>query len=172
MTSPADVAPTEAPVDAGRGPSRRAVEIVVALILVGLASAVLYDSYGRGAGWNGGPESGFFPARVGWLFLAGSVFLLVQAFREPPAVFVTWSQLAMVAKVFGPLALFVALIEPLGIYVSSAVFTACFMPLVGGVRRRSVIATAILVPAVAFWVFEKQFLVPLPKGPVEAFFGF
>ncbi|RXF66973.1 tripartite tricarboxylate transporter TctB family protein, partial [Hansschlegelia zhihuaiae] len=94
----------EQPEDFGaRGPSRRAVEVVVSLLLIGLAAAVLWDSYGRGAGWDGGPQSGFFPARVGWLFLAGSVFLLVQAFREKAEVLVTWAQLAMVAKVFVPL---------------------------------------------------------------------
>lgn len=163
----------EQPEDPGaRGPSRRAVELAVSLLLVGLAAAVLYDSYGRGAGWNGGPESGFFPARVGWLFLAGSLFLTVQAFREPPAIFATWSQLAMVGKVFVPLTVFVALIEPLGVYVAGAIFTLVFMPLVGGTRWHTVLATSLLVPAIAFWVFEKQFLVPLPKGPLEAFFGY
>jgi len=170
MTLHADI---EQPDDAGaRGPSRRAVEIVVSLILIGLAAAVLYDSYGRGAGWVDGPQSGFFPARVGWLFLAGSVFLLVQAFREPPTVFVTWDQLKMVAKVFVPLGVFVALIEPLGIYVAAAIFTLIFMPLVGGARWIAVVLTSTLVPLVCFWVFERQFLVPLPKGPLEAFFGY
>ncbi|WP_164919732.1 tripartite tricarboxylate transporter TctB family protein, partial [Hansschlegelia zhihuaiae] len=87
-------------------------------------------------------------------------------------VLVTWAQLAMVAKVFVPLAGFVALIEPLGIYVASALFTLVFMPLVGGARWLSVILTSTLVPLAAFWVFEKQFLVPLPKGPLEAVFGY
>lgn len=169
MSLDVDVQQPEEP--GARGPSRRAVEFCVSLILVGLAAAVLYDSYGRGAAWDNGPQSGFFPARVGWLFLAGSVLLVIQAFREPPSLFATWDQLKMVAKVFGPLALFVALVEPLGIYVSSALFTLVFMPLVGGVRWFSVIATALLVPLIAFWIFEKQFLVPLPKGPVEAMFG-
>lgn len=170
MTLHADI---EQPDDPGaRGPSLRAVEIAVSLILIGLAAAVLYDSYGRGAGWDGGPQSGFFPARVGWLFLAGSVLLLVQAFRQPPALFATWSQLLMVAKVFGPLALFVALIEPLGVYVAAAIFTAVFMPIVGGARWYTVLLTATLVPLVCFFVFEIQFLVPLPKGPVEALFGY
>ena len=163
----------EQPDDPGaRGPSRRAVEVAVSLLLIALAAAVLYDSYGRGAGWVDGPQSGFFPARVGWLFLAGSVFLLVQAFREPPALFVTWDQLKMVAKVFVPLAIFCALIEPLGIYVAAALFTLVFMPVVGGTRWYAVILTALIVPAVCFFVFEKQFLVPLPKGPLEAMFGY
>lgn len=163
----------EQPDDPGaRGPSRRAVELAVSALLIGLAAAVLYDSYGRGAGWDGGPQSGFFPARVGWIFLAGSVFLFVQAFREPPALFATWGQLAMVAKVFGPLAVFVVLVEPLGIYVSAAIFTLIFMPIVGGTRWYTVLLTAVLVPLACFVVFEIEFLVPLPKGPVEALFGY
>jgi uncharacterized membrane protein len=170
MSLHADIEQPEDP--HARGPSRRAVEIAVAVLLIGLAGAVLYDSYGRGAGWNGGPESGFFPARVGWLFLAASVFLLVQAFREPPALFATWGQLAMVGKVFGPLAIFVALVQPLGIYVASAIFTLVFMPIVGGTRWTTILLTAALVPVVCFFVFEIEFLVPLPKGPVEALLGY
>lgn len=171
MTHPTDASTAEAPEDL-RGPSRRAVEVTVALLLIALACAVLWDSYGRGAGWNGGPESGFFPARIGWLFMAGSVFLLWQAFREPPAIFVTWAQLAMVARVLGPLILFVALINPLGIYVSSALFIVVFMAVVRGMRWWSILATATLTPLICFWVFEKQFLVPLPKGPLEAWLGY
>ena len=32
--------------------------------------------------------------------------------------------------------------------------------------------TALLVPVVCFWVFELQFRVPLPKGPLEAMLGY
>ena len=35
-----------------------------------------------------------------------------------------------------------------------------------------VVAVSLLVPFVLFVVFEIWFLVPLPKGPVEAFFGY
>ena len=31
---------------------------------------------------------------------------------------------------------------------------------------------SVLVPLVLFIVFEVWFLVPLPKGPLEAFFGY
>jgi hypothetical protein len=30
----------------------------------------------------------------------------------------------------------------------------------------------VLVPLILFFVFEVWFLVPLPKGPLEAFFGY
>jgi hypothetical protein len=34
-----------------------------------------------------------------------------------------------------------------------------------------VLAVSIGVPVVFFFMFEKWFLVPLPKGPIEEFFG-
>jgi hypothetical protein len=33
------------------------------------------------------------------------------------------------------------------------------------------LAVAIAVPVLAFLMFEKWFLVPLPKGPIEELFG-
>lgn len=155
------------------GLSRRPVERIVAAILIGLALVVLYDSYGRGAGWDNGPQNGFFPARVGWLFLAASLFILVQSFRTADdRVFVTYAQLGQVVRVLGPLILFVALIQPLGLYVASAIFIVAFMSIVATSRWYAIGLTAVLVPLVCFWVFEMQFRVPLPKGPLEAALGY
>jgi putative tricarboxylic transport membrane protein len=164
-------APTET--EAPRGLSRRPVERITAAILIALACVVLYDSYGRGAGWDNGPENGFFPARVGWIFLAASLFILVQSFRSPQdGVFVTYEQLGQVTRVLGPLLLFVALIQPLGLYVAASIFIIVFMSVVATSRWWSILLTAILVPLVCFWVFELQFRVPLPKGPLEAALGY
>lgn len=165
MSSPTESRPE-------RGLSRRPVEIVTALVLIGLAGIVLYDSHGRGAGWDGGPQNGFFPARVGWIFLAAASFVLWQSFRRADGLFVTYAQLGQVARVLGPLVLFVALIEPLGIYVASAVFITIFMLIVNTTRWWSIALTAVLVPIACFWIFELQFRVPLPKGPLEAALGY
>lgn len=156
----------------GRGIARRPVEIATAIILIGLAFLVLYDSHGRGAGWDGGPQNGFFPARVGWIFLAAALFILWQSFRRADGVFVTYAQLGQVARVLGPLMLFVALIAPLGLYVASAIFIVAFMAVVNTARWWSIALTAVLVPLVCFWVFELQFRVPLPKGPLETALGY
>ncbi len=155
------------------GLSRRPVERVVAAILIALAFVVLYDSYGRGAGWDNGPQNGFFPARVGWIFLAASLFILVQSFRSPQdGVFVTYEQVGQVARVLGPLIVFIALIQPLGLYVASGVFILIFMAIVATSRWYAIALTAVLVPLISFWVFELQFRVPLPKGPLEAALGY
>jgi putative tricarboxylic transport membrane protein len=167
MSVPTEAEPTTP------GLSRRPVERIVAAILIGLALVVLYDSYGRGAGWDNGPQNGFFPARVGWIFLAASLFILVQSFRAPTeGVFVTYAQLGQVVRVLGPLMLFVALIQPLGLYVASAIFIIVFMGIVASSRWHAIGLTAVLVPLVCFWVFEIQFRVPLPKGPLETALGY
>ncbi|KAA2212563.1 tripartite tricarboxylate transporter TctB family protein [Teichococcus oryzae] len=158
--------------DEPRGLPRRSVEILVALTLIALAGVVLYDSHGRGAGWDGGPQNGFFPARVGWIFLAAAVFVLWQSFRTESGIFVTYGQLGQVARVLGPLVLFVALIGPLGLYVAAAIFIVAFMGVVGGSRWWSILLTAVIVPIACFWIFELQFRVPLPKGPLEAALGY
>ncbi|MDU0340568.1 tripartite tricarboxylate transporter TctB family protein [Bosea rubneri] len=155
-----------------RGISRRPVEIATAAILIGLGLIVLWDSYGRGAGWDNGPQNGFFPARVGWLFLAASLFILFQSFRAENKIFVTYAQLGQVVRVLGPLIVFVALIQPLGLYVASAVFILVFMGVIATSRWWSIALTALLVPLACFWIFELQFRVPLPKGPLEAMLGY
>jgi putative tricarboxylic transport membrane protein len=155
-----------------RGVSRRIVEVVTALLLMALAGLVLWDSYGRGAGWQDGPEGGFFPARVGWLLLFSAAFVVISTLRRPDSVFVTYAQLRQVMRVFVPLVLYIIAIAIFGIYVASALFLALFMVTLGSFRWWSVALASVLVPLVTFWVFELQFRVPLPKGPLEAALGY
>ena len=154
------------------GLSRRVVEIIVALILMALAGMVLWDSYERGAGWDGGPQNGFFPARVGWILLIAAFAAFVSALRREDSVFVTYGQLRMVGSVFAPLFLYVLAIEFVGIYVASALFMAVFMVMLGDFRWWQSVLAVVAVPLVCFWVFEVQFRLSLPKGPVEAMLGF
>lgn len=160
------------PYESEPGLSRRMAECVVAALLCLLAVAVLWDSYGRGAGWQGGPQSGFFPARLAWLLLAASAVVFVQGLRAKDRVLVTWVQLKQVAMVFLPLAVYVFAIGYLGIYVASAAFLAGFMIAFGSFRWWAILAASLLIPLVTFWVFELQFEVPLPKGPLEAMLGY
>ena len=159
---------------ADRGVSRRSVERVVAALLVGLAALVLWDSFGRGAGWaSDGPQSGYFPARVGVLLLGGALVALWSSIRaDNEAVFVTYVQMRRVLQVFGPLLLYVALIRPLGIYVSSGLFMAGMMVMLGGFRAWQIVVAAVVTPLAFFVVFEVWFAVPLPKGPLEDWLGY
>ena len=48
---------------------------------------------------------------------------------------------------------------------------AVFMQWLGRYRWELVIAIAVGVPAIFYVMFEKWFLVPLPKGPIEDLLG-
>ena len=157
------------------GPSHRAIEIGVALATAGFAALVIIGSVKAGVNWGAeGPRAGFFPFYIGLFIVLASMVNLFTAFFDIPRekLFAEWGQLLRVFSVIVPTTIFVALIPSLGIYVSSALLIALFMKWLGKYSWLIVAAVSIGVPIATFLVFEKWFLVPLPKGPVEAMLGF
>ena len=71
-----------------------------------------------------------------------------------------------------PTTVYVAIIPWLGIYVSSFLLIAVFMRWLGQYGWRMVALLSVAVPLIAFIVFERWFLVPLPKGFLEEFLGY
>ncbi len=158
-----------------RGISRRSVEWAVAFILFALAALVIWDNQRIGAGWDeaSGPQAGYFPMRIGIAVAIAALCAAWQAFKhQGDELFATWSQLKGVAQVLVPLTIYIALIGVLGIYVASAVFIATFMRYAGGYAWWKAIALGVVTNIVLFVVFEIQFKVPLPKGPLEAWLGY
>lgn len=159
----------------GAGPSHRSVEIGVALFIAVFALIVIAGSMQAGIGWGAeGPKAGFIPFYVGLIILGSSIINLGAAIAEGPSnrLFAEWSQLGKVMAMLVPTAIYVALIPWLGIYVSSALLIAVFMRWLGQYGWGRVAAVAVGVPLVIFVIFEKWFLVALPKGPIEAFLGY
>jgi cell division protein FtsW (lipid II flippase) len=151
------------------------VETGVALSTAAFAALVIYGSLKAGIDWGvEGPRAGFFPFYIGLFILLASTVNLFSAVIDSPRdkLFAEWRQLLRVVSVVIPTALFVALIPSLGIYVSSAFLIALFMKWLGKYRWSIVAAVSVGVPVATFLVFEKWFLVPLPKGPVENWLGF
>ena len=158
----------------------RVLDLVTAALLMLLSGSVIYDALRLGAGWGiEGPQSGFFPFWLAALLAAVSIVLFFQTWRrrsqEP---FVTVERFAPVLKVLGPLAGFVVLTDPpgpwsgLGLYVAAGLYLGFYMRWVGRHDWRTVVALATVVPVITFLIFETWFLVPMPKGPVEAWFGY
>lgn len=164
---------TEFPPQSDAGPSQRAVEIGVALFVCGLAAIAIYGAVQAGIGWGPeGPRAGFFPFYVGLLILTSGIVNLAQALPLPKAeLFATWPQLRQVLSVIVPTAIYVLLVPWLGLYVSSFLLIAVFMRWFGRYGWPMVAAVSIGVPAVAYLMFEKWFLVALPKGPLEDLLG-
>ncbi len=171
MNESPEATPATEPILGSRWP-----ELGVAAFLMALALLVIADSLRVGIGWaDDGPRSGYFPFYIGLLLLASSGFILASQlwrWRRADPAFASRAQLAQVLAVFWPMCVYVALIFPLGIYVASAVLIAYFMLRYGKYRSAITLPVSIGVPLLFFLVFERWFLVPLPKGPLERLLGF
>src|ERR1044071_1079746 len=156
--------------------SYRSVDAAVALIFMALSCLVMEDSWGIGARWaSDGPQAGYFPFYIGLIMFIASLGTLVSAIitKKPNLnTFVGKSQLLSVLQVLIPTAIFVALIPYLGLYLAGAIYIAFFMVWIGKYSIFKAIPIALIVPIALFMLFEIWFLIPLPKGPVEAALGF
>jgi len=158
----------------GTGPSHRAVEIGTAAAMIVLGLIVIAGSWQVGIGWGAeGPKSGFFPFYLGIIIVGASVFNLIQASleRDGPVLFAEWGQLRQVLAVIIPTAVYVGAIPWIGIYVASLVLIALFMVWLGGYRITYAMMISAGVVVATYLTFEKWFLVPLPKGPLEELLG-
>ena len=152
----------------------RAADLTTSALLFLLGAVVLSDAVRLGIGWGtDGPQSGFFPFWLAAVMMAACMAIAVQAARQRGgAPFVTREQLTPVLKVLWPAVAMVAATEVVGLYVASALYIGFYMRWIGRHRWSSVFVVAIAVPLLTFVVFERWFLVPLPKGPLEAWLGY
>ncbi|HXZ52409.1 MAG TPA: tripartite tricarboxylate transporter TctB family protein [Burkholderiales bacterium] len=153
----------------------KTAELAVAGFFILLGLIVIYDSLRLGAKWGSdGPQPGYFPFYLGVIICVSSAVNFVRGLlisREKNGVFVEVGQLKLVLAVLIPTVIYVALVGWLGIYVPSALFVALFMRWLGKYPWWLVALVSIGNSVVFFLIFEVWFLVPLPKGPLEALLG-
>lgn len=160
--------------------SVRLWEVVVAVCFLVFGSIVAWDSHRLGASWSSdGPQAGYFPFYIGVIIIVSAFVNLYMAMRMGEAArkaFVEWGQLRLILAVMLPSIVYVALIDNpwygLGIYVPSALFIAIYMRILGKYGWLTIAAVSIGVMLAFFLSFEIWFKVPLPKGPIEALFGY
>jgi hypothetical protein len=154
----------------------RGPEVGVAVFLLAIGGLVVADSLRVGIGWaDDGPRSGYFPFYVGLFLIGASGWTLLRALmgRSPlKGEFATREQIGLVFAVLVPMVVYVALIAGLGIYVASFLLIAYFMKRHGKYGWPITAAVAAAVPIAFFLLFERWFLVLLPKGPLERALGF
>jgi hypothetical protein len=150
----------------------RTAELIVAAGFFLLGAIVIEDSVRLGARWAAdGPQPGYFPFYLGVIICITSAITFIQALRMRPeknGSFVDVGPLKMVLTVLIPTAIFAALVGWIGIYVAGALFVAFFMRWLGKYPWWKVALVSIGNSVVFFFIFEIWFLVPLPKGPLEA----
>jgi hypothetical protein len=158
--------------------SNRTMEIVVALLLLAVSAVIISDSLRLGIGWaeGEGPRAGYFPFYIAVVLGSSSIAILVKAVLAKSEglseSFVSRTSFVRVLTVLIPAIGYVAAVQFIGFYAASAGFLLLFMIFVGGESVLRSIGVAVGVPIFFFFMFEKWFLVPLPKGPIEALLGY
>jgi hypothetical protein len=158
--------------------SNRVLEIVVALALLGLSAIIITDSIRLGITWaeGEGPRAGYFPFYTAVVLGTASIAILLKAVMGKGEGlgddFVSRPAFVRVMTVLLPAIIYVGAVQYIGLYAASALFIFFFMIFVGGESVLRAILVSVCVPVFFFVMFEKWFLVPLPKGPLEALLGY
>ena len=167
-TAPADNSPAAT--------TTRTVKVVVYLLLLAFAMLLGFDNWRSGMGWaKDGPQSGYLPFYLCVILGGASLYGLGVVFMrrgEKDKTFVTRAQLRRVLQVFVPTFLFCLFTQWLGIYVASFLLVAGFMRIIGRIALWKSLLTSFLFALVMFATFEIAFDVIMPKGPLEAAFGY
>jgi putative tricarboxylic transport membrane protein len=152
----------------------RTADIIAASLLTALGVLVLAEAIRLGFRWGpDGPQSGFFPFWLAVILIAHSIAVVVRAWRKHSETpFVSREQLRSVLTVAVPAAIMVLLTQFIGLYVASALYLGFYVRRVGRHSWMTALGLAVCVPVITFVVFERWFLVPLPKGPLEAWLGY
>lgn len=151
----------------------RVADLATVLVLLGLAGIVLASSVQLGIGWStDGPASGFFPFWLAVIAIAACLAIAAQAARRGPTrPFLTRAQATPVLKVLLPAAGMIVATQLVGLYVGAGFYIALYMRWIGRHRWWLVLLLSVCIPAGAFVIFERWFLVPMPKGPLEEWLG-
>jgi hypothetical protein len=149
------------------------VEAGIALLIALFGVVVIIGSLKAGINWGAeGPRAGFFPFYVGILIVIASAINLWHALRSHnDELFAEWGQLRQVMSVVVPTAIYVGSMPFTGLYIASIIYIGWFMRWLGKYSWLTVIAVALGMPIVTYFIFERWFLVPLPKGPIEEWLG-
>lgn len=152
----------------------RTADLTTAVVLLAGGILVLWDSLRLGIGWGtDGPKSGFFPFWLAVMLIGCCLGIVAQALRRGDRLpFVTREALRPVLKMLLPSVGFVLATQFVGLYVATAFYMGFYMRWIGRYSWVAVVVMSVWFPVATFLVFEKWFLVPMPKGPLEAWLGY
>ena len=155
------------------GPKHKVVEAGVALLIALFGIVVIIGSLKAGINWGAeGPRAGFFPFYIGLFIVVASAINFWHVLRDGDGeLFAEWTQLRQVMSVVIPTAIYVGAMPFTGLYLASLLFIGYFMRWLGKYRWVTVLAVAFGMPIITYFIFERYFMVPLPKGPIEDWLG-
>ncbi|MET0852916.1 MAG: tripartite tricarboxylate transporter TctB family protein [Candidatus Rokuibacteriota bacterium] len=152
----------------------RVADLITVVGLAAIGILVIVDSLRLGMGWGSdGPQSGFFPFWLAVLLLLSAGVIAAQTLSHPRGgPFVRREALGPVLKMALPAAAFVVLVQAIGLYVAAPLYMGVYMRWIGRHSWPATLLTGMAFSVITFVVFEKWFLVPMPKGPLETWLGY
>lgn len=146
----------------------RKAEILMAAGIVVTAALMLWQALKLPITWTSiGPGAGVFPFWLSVGVALSAVVVFVQSLRAGPGngeTFLTRAAAKPLLIVFLPIVAVIFFLDYLGIYIGGSLYLAGYMWLVGRHRITSIVLVSILLPLALFFIFEKWFLLPMPKG--------
>ncbi|MXP62865.1 tripartite tricarboxylate transporter TctB family protein [Roseomonas sp. M0104] len=155
--------------------SRLALELLGALVVLGFGITVAMGALEHPVAWSDqGPQAGTLPFWLGVIAILASLGIAGQALaqrRVLAAQGVLGRQAALrIGRFLLPIVALVALAVPLGLYLTMALYLAGML-LWQGHGWKAALLTAAAAVLFSWFAFEHWFMLPLPKGPIEAWLG-
>jgi hypothetical protein len=147
----------------------RKADVACGLVLLVLGLLVVRESLKLHIGWGlNGPEGGFFPFWLAVGLVVSSIVIVIQALKtDNPAArrpFIQRHGVVPVLKVALPAFGMVGLTEAIGLYPAAVIYIAVYMHWIGKHSWLATASVSLLVPLVSYFIFDKWFLIPMPKG--------
>ena len=155
----------------------RRAEILCAAALLIVAGVVAREAIRLEIGWGEiGPKGGFFPFWLAVLLGSSSLVTLIRAVfegnKQAAEPFLSRERLGLVLTVLVPIALVVPLIEIAGLYLTAFLYLLVYIWWNGRKSWVVIGAISLLFPLAIYLIFERWFLIPMPKGLLEAYLPF
>ena len=142
-------------------------ELWAALVWLGISMFVVWAGRDLGVGTMAAPGSGFLPFWAGLLMCAFSLAVLWSAVTEGgPSVASLWAGVRWgnVILMIASLAVYAALLEPLGFLVATIPLLLVLLRGVDPVPWRTAVPLAVLSTLGVWWVLKRALLIQLPAG--------
>jgi len=138
-------------------------------------AAIVFGAIEYEVGWGErGPEPGYFPFWMGLLIMAGSLGTLIETIVKRAAntgAALTWAQGRRVVSFVWPILAFLVVTNLLGLYVAMVLYLFTVMVMHGAYRALPALAVSVGTAVTFYILFDKWLMVPLMKGPIEAWLG-
>jgi hypothetical protein len=156
----------------------RKADIACAAVLGAVGILVIADSIRLGNGWGmEGPQAGFFPFLLGSIVVACSLIIIWRAATRRGIAgtgkpFIPAGAWKSVLWVVVPAGLMVVLTEIVGLYIAAAIYLLAYIRWVGGHGWKAALPISLLVPFVFYLLFDRIFLIPMPRGVLDRLLGY